>query len=187
MVPSSTLVSETSTSLSPFRLRPLAPSTTVSADVPPTTVTRSCTPVERSTTNSISDVPDPSTATPGANWPPLRSMVTFSAPVDPLTTIVSVFVVDAAPHRVTPTMIRPAFTPVPTEIDAESPAAVMLTVAVPPTNAQLTAAWDGVAATSATSATRSLMSVRVLTIRRCAEVSTATADFFRTQRSSADD
>ena len=40
-------------------------------------------------------------------------------------------------------MILPALAPVPTEIDAESPAAVMLTVAVPAPNTQLTAAWDG--------------------------------------------
>ena len=79
-------------------------------------------------------------ATPGANWPPLRSMVTFSAPVEPLTTIVSVKAVVAAPHAVTPTMMRPAFAPVPTAIAAESPAALMLTVAVPAAKPHVTAA-----------------------------------------------
>ena len=98
MVPSSTLLNVTSTSLSPFRLMPLAPSVIVSAEEPPITVTRSCTPVERSTTNSISALPEPSTAAPGANWPPLRSSVTPSAPVVPLTTIVSVFAVVAVPQ-----------------------------------------------------------------------------------------
>jgi hypothetical protein len=66
-VPSSTLDNVTSTSSSLFRFTPLAPSTTVSAPPLPVTVKRSRTPVERSTTNSISAVPVPSTATPGAN------------------------------------------------------------------------------------------------------------------------
>ena len=166
MVPTSTLVRVTSTSLSAFRLTPLAPSMIVSAEEPPVTVTRSATPVERSTTNSISGAPEPSTAAPGANWPPLRSMVTFSAPVVPVTTIVSVSAVVAAPHAVTPTMMRPRFAPVPTAIEAESPAAVMLTVAVPAPNAQLTAPWAGAAAASATSTTRTLMSERVRIIGR---------------------
>jgi hypothetical protein len=37
-------------------------------------------------------------------------------------------------------MIRPAFAPVPTTIEAESPAALIATVAVAPANEQLTAA-----------------------------------------------
>ena len=106
----------------------------------PVTVTRSRTPVERSTTNSISERPEPSTDTPGANWPPLRSMVTFSAPVEPLTTIVSVEERgrsaarghadhDAAGVRARADRDR-----------AESPAALMLTVAVPAAKPHVTAA-----------------------------------------------
>jgi hypothetical protein len=51
-------------------------------------------------------------------------------------------------------MIRPPFAPVPTAIDAVSPAALMLTVAVPVPNAQLTApsAGAGAATTAATTA-----------------------------------
>ena len=65
--------------------------------------------------------------------------MTVSAPVLPVTTIVSVLAVVAAPQAVTPTMIRPAFAPVPTAIDAASPAALIETVAVVPANRQLTA------------------------------------------------
>ena len=156
-VASSTPVRVTSASLSPFRFAPAAPKTIESAPVLPVTITRSWTPVERSTTNSISDVPEPSTATPGPKGPPLRSMVMTSAPVVPLTTMVSVFVTVAAPHAVTPTMTRPAFAPVPTTMEPESPAAVMLTVAVPAPNAQLTAACAGAAAASAaTTSTRAM-------------------------------
>jgi hypothetical protein len=54
--------------------------------------------------------------------------------------MVSVVVVVAAPHAVTPTMMRPAFAPVPTAIEAESPAALMFTVAVPAAKLQVTAA-----------------------------------------------
>ena len=160
IVPSSTLVSVTSTSSSPFRFAPPVPSVTVSAPLLPVTVNRSRTPVERSTTNSISDRPDPSTATPGANWPPLRSTVTFSAPVVPLTTIVSVSAVVAAPQAATPTMIRPALAPVPTAMEAESPAALMLTVAVPAPNTQLTAPCAGAAAPSAIRTAEMLTIVR---------------------------
>ena len=50
-----------------------------------------------------------------------------------------------------PTMIRPAFAPVPTAMEAVSPAALMLTVAVPAANPQLTAPSAGAgAATTAT-------------------------------------
>jgi hypothetical protein len=63
-----------------------------------------------------------------------------------LTTIVSVVTVVAAPHAAAPIMIRPEFAPVPTAMDAESPAALMLTVAVPAANAQLTAPSAGAGA-----------------------------------------
>jgi hypothetical protein len=55
-------------------------------------------------------------------------------------------------------MIRPAFAPVPTASEAVSPAALMLTVAVPAANAQLTApsAGAGAATTAATVASAAI-------------------------------
>ena len=126
--------------------------------------------MERSTTNSISERPEPSTAAPGANWPPLRSMVTFSAPVEPLTTIVSVKSVVAAPHAVTPTMMRPAFAPVPTAIEAESPAALMLTVAVPAAKPHVTAAPPVAGRARATAASAALTIVISRNIRLPAQI-----------------
>ena len=76
----------------------------------------------------------------------------------PVTTIVSVVDVVAAPQAVTPTMIRPAFTPVPTAIDAESPAALIATVAVVPTKAQLTAPYAVGGIASSTTRTTSAAS-----------------------------
>ena len=70
----------------------------MSAPALPATVTRSCAPVERSIANSISETPEPSAVAPGANGPPLRSMVTVSDPVFPETTIVLAVAVVAVPH-----------------------------------------------------------------------------------------
>jgi hypothetical protein len=55
-------------------------------------------------------------------------------------------------------MIRPAFAPVPTASEAVSPAALILTVAVPAANAQLTApsAGAGAATTAATVASATI-------------------------------
>ncbi len=89
--------------------------------------------------------------------------MTFSAPVVPLTTIVSVFAVVAAAHAVTPTMIRPALAPVPTAIEAESPAALMLTVAVPAAKPQLTAPCAGAAAPSTIARIERVTIVRIRT------------------------
>ena len=130
----------------------------MSAPTLPATVTRSCAPVDRSMANSISETPEPSAVAPGANEPPLRSMLTVSDPVLPETTIVLVVAVVAVPHWAAPNMIRPAFAPVPTAIEAVSPAALMLTVAVPAANAQLTApsAGAGAATTAATVASNAI-------------------------------
>jgi hypothetical protein len=73
-------------------------------------------------------------------------MVTVSDPVLPETTIVLAVAVVAVPHCAAPNMIRPAFAPVPTASEAVSPAALMLTVAVPAANAQLTAPSAGAGA-----------------------------------------
>ncbi len=66
--------------------------------------------------------------------------MSVSAPVLPVTTIVSVSNVVARPHGAIPTMMRPRFAPVPTETVPESPAAVMVIVAVVPPKTQPTAA-----------------------------------------------
>lgn len=97
-------------------------------------------------------------------------MVTVSAPVEPLTTIVSVRSVVARPQGVTPTTIRPALTPVPTAIAAESPAALMLTVAVPAAKPQLTAPRAGAAAPSTIARIERVTIVRIRTtiLRWCA-------------------
>jgi hypothetical protein len=64
----------------------------------------------------------------------------------------------AVPHCAAPNMIRPAFAPVPTASEAVSPAALMLTVAVPAANAQLTApsAGAGAATTAPTVASAAI-------------------------------
>jgi hypothetical protein len=85
-------------------------------------------------------------------------MVTVSEPVLPETTIVLVVVVVAVPHWVAPSMIRPAFAPVPTATEAVSPAALIVTVAVPAANPQLTApsAGAGAPTTAATVASNAI-------------------------------
>jgi hypothetical protein len=84
--------------------------------------------------------------------------VSVSEPVLPETTIVLVVAVVAVPHWAAPNMIRPAFAPVPTASEAVSPAALILTVAVPPANPQLTApsAGAGAPATAATVASTAI-------------------------------
>ncbi len=75
--------------------------------------------------------------------------------------MVSVFVTVAAPHAVTPTITLTGVRPGAHAIEPESPAAVMLTVAVPAPNAQLTAACAGAAAPSAAmTSTRAMRSER---------------------------
>ena len=76
---------------------PFVPTEIVSGPAVPRTVSRSAASPRRSEI-SISDVPDSAVA-PGANGPPERSIVTLSTePAAPVTRIVSVFVVVAAPQ-----------------------------------------------------------------------------------------
>jgi hypothetical protein len=59
--------------------------------------------------------------------------------------------------------MRPRLAPVPTAIVAESPAALMLTVAVPAAKLQLTAACDGDAAAKAVTKAATMTIVRFRT------------------------